>query len=170
VEMASLGAKVLQTRSVEMAMAHNVPVRVLSSFFEPGGGAEAMGTIVCDEEEIVEKRIVSGVAYSRDEAKISLFGLPDHPGVSSTIFGALADANVNVDMIVQSKARTADTANMEFTVGKRDAQRAVDIVRGVQDKVGFEYVKVDDDVAKLSVIGDGMRSRRGVPKQMIEAL
>src|SRR5204863_7126906 len=168
-EMASLGAKVLQTRSVELAMAQRVPLRVLSSFVEPGE-APGQGTIVCDEEEIMEKRIVSGVAYSRDEAKITLFGLPDHPGVSSAIFSRLADANVNVDMIVQSKARTADTANMEFTVGKRDAQRAVDIVRGVQDKVGFEYVKVDDDVAKLSVIGDGMRSRRGVPKQMIEAL
>jgi aspartate kinase len=168
-EMASLGAKVLQTRSVELAMAYGVPVRVLSSFVEPGE-APGQGTIVCDEEEILEKRIVSGVAYSRDEAKISLFGLPDHPGVSSTIFGALADANVNVDMIVQSKARTADTANMEFTVGKRDAQRAVDIVRGVQDKVGFEDVKVDDDVAKVSVIGVGMRSHTGVAKSMFEAL
>jgi aspartate kinase len=168
-EMASLGAKVLQTRSVELAMAYNVPVRVLSSFVEPGE-APGQGTIVCDEEEIVEKRIVSGVAYSRDEAKISLFGLPDHPGVSSTIFGALADANVNVDMIVQSKARTADTANMEFTVGKRDAQRAVEIVRGVQPTVGFEDVQVNDDVAKVSVIGVGMRSHTGVAKSMFEAL
>jgi len=168
-EMASLGAKVLQTRSVELAMAYNVPVRVLSSFVEPGE-APGQGTIVCDEEEIVEKRIVSGVAYSRDEAKISLFGLPDHPGVSSTIFGALADANVNVDMIVQSHARTADTANMEFTVGKRDAQRAVDIVRSVQGQVGFEDVQVNDDVAKVSVIGVGMRSHTGVAKSMFEAL
>jgi len=168
-EMASLGAKVLQTRSVELAMAYNVPVRVLSSFVEPGE-APGQGTIVCDEEEIVEKRIVSGVAYSRDEAKISLFGLPDHPGVSSTIFGALADANVNVDMIVQSHARVADTANMEFTVGKRDAQRAVEIVRGVQGEVGFEDVQVNEDVAKVSVIGVGMRSHTGVAKSMFEAL
>ncbi len=168
-EMASLGAKVLQTRSVELAMAQKVPVRVLSSFVEPGE-APGQGTIVCDEEEIVEKRIVSGVAYSRDEAKISLFGLPDHPGVSSTIFGALADANVNVDMIVQSHARTADTANMEFTVGKRDAARAVEIVRGVQPKVGFEDVQVDEDVAKVSVIGVGMRSHAGVAKSMFTAL
>src|SRR6478735_459934 len=107
-EMASLGSKVLQTRSVELAMAQNVPVRVLSSFVEPGEAA-GQGTIVCDEEEIMEKRIVSGVAYSRDEAKISLFGLPDHPGVSSEIFSRLADANVNVDMIVQSRARTQDS-------------------------------------------------------------
>jgi aspartate kinase len=168
-EMASLGAKVLQTRSVELAMAYHVPVRVLSSFVEPGE-APGQGTIVCDEEEIVEKRIVSGVAYSRDEAKISLFGLPDHPGVSSAIFGALADANVNVDMIVQSHARTADTANMEFTVGKRDAQRAVEIVRAVQQKVGFEDVQVNEDVAKVSVIGVGMRSHAGVAKSMFTAL
>jgi aspartate kinase len=168
-EMASLGAKVLQTRSVELAMAQKVPVRVLSSFVEPGE-APGQGTIVCDEEEIMEKRIVSGVAYSRDEAKISLFGLPDHPGVSSIIFGALADANVNVDMIVQSHARIADTANMEFTVGKRDAGRAVEIVRGLKDQVGFEDVKVNEDVAKVSVIGVGMRSHAGVAKTMFGAL
>jgi len=168
-EMASLGAKVLQTRSVEMAMAYNVPVRVLSSFVEPGE-APGQGTIVCDEEEIVEKRIVSGVAYSRDEAKISLFGLPDHPGVSSMVFGALADANVNVDMIVQSHARTADTANMEFTVGKRDAQRAVEIIRAAQPQIGFEDVRVNEDVAKVSVIGVGMRSHTGVAKTMFQAL
>ncbi|AWM77974.1 aspartate kinase [Phenylobacterium parvum] len=168
-EMASLGAKVLQTRSVELAMAQKVPVRVLSSFVEPGE-APGQGTIVCDEEEIMEKRIVSGVAYSRDEAKISLFGLPDHPGVSSIIFGALADANVNVDMIVQSHARIADTANMEFTVGKRDASRAVEIVRGLKEKVGFEDVKVNEDVAKVSVIGVGMRSHAGVAKTMFGAL
>jgi aspartate kinase len=168
-EMASLGAKVLQTRSVELAMAYHVPVRVLSSFVEPGE-APGQGTIVCDEEEIVEKRIVSGVAYSRDEAKISLFGLPDHPGVSSAIFGALADANVNVDMIVQSHARTADTANMEFTVGKRDAARAVEIVRKHQKEIGFEDVQVNDDVAKVSVIGVGMRSHAGVAQSMFKAL
>lgn len=168
-EMASLGAKVLQTRSVELAMSQNVPVRVLSSFVEPGE-APGQGTIVCDEEEIMEKRIVSGVAYSRDEAKISLFGLPDHPGVSSVIFGALADANVNVDMIVQSHARTADTANMEFTVGKRDAARAVEIVRAAQPQIGFDDVAVNDDVSKVSVIGVGMRSHTGVAKTMFSAL
>jgi len=168
-EMASLGAKVLQTRSVELAMAQHVPVRVLSSFVEPGQ-APGQGTIVCDEEEIVEKRIVSGVAYSRDEAKISLFGLPDHPGVSSEIFGRLADANVNVDMIVQSHARTADTANMEFTVGKRDAARAVEIVRAAQPQIGFDDVQVNEDVAKVSVIGVGMRSHAGVAKTMFGAL
>jgi aspartate kinase len=172
--MASLGAKVLQTRSVELAMAQHVPVRVLSSFVEPGEppgpGQESVGTIVCDEEEIVEKRIVSGVAYSRDEAKVSLFGLPDHPGVSSDIFGALADANVNVDMIVQSHSRQANTANMEFTVGKRDAARAMQIVNEVKARVGFEGATVDEDVAKVSVIGVGMRSHAGVAKTMFGAL
>jgi aspartate kinase len=168
-EMASLGARVLHTRSVEMAMAHGVLVRVLSSFTEPGG-AEGKGTIVCDEEEIVEKRIVSGVAFSRDEAKISLFGLPDHPGVSSEIFGRLADANVNVDMIVQSHARHAGAANMEFTVGKRDAARALDIVRAAQGAIGFDDVAVDEEVAKVSVIGVGMRSHAGVAKTMFGAL
>lgn len=168
-EMASLGAKVLQTRSVELAMAQKMPIRVLSSFVEPGE-APGQGTIVCDEEEIVEKRIVSGVAYSRDEAKISLFGLPDHPGVSSEIFGRLADANVNVDMIVQSHARTADTANMEFTVGKRDAGRAMEIVLAAKDEIGFDDAKVDEEVSKVSVIGVGMRSHTGVAKTMFAAL
>ncbi len=173
-EMASLGAKVLQTRSVELAMSQHVPLRVLSSFIEPGEEAghtsEGKGTIVCDEEEIVEKRIVSGVAYSRDEAKISLFGLPDTPGVSSKIFGRLADANVNVDMIVQSHARSEGAANMEFTVGKRDAGRTVEILRTAQAEIGFEDVQLNEDVAKVSVIGVGMRSHAGVAKTMFTAL
>jgi aspartate kinase len=168
-EMASLGARVLQSRSVELAMAQRVPLRVLSSFAEPGA-SDNVGTIVCDEEEIVEKRIVSGVAFSRDEAKISLYGLPDHPGVSSEIFGRLADANVNVDMIVQSHARIEGAANMEFTVGKRDAARAVEIVRQAQGRIGFEDIAIDEDVAKVSVIGVGMRSHAGVAKTMFGAL
>jgi aspartate kinase len=173
-EMASLGAKVLQTRSVELAMAHRVPVRVLSSFVEPEQiaaiDAGELGTIICDEEDVMEQRIVSGVAYSRDEAKITLFGLPDRPGVSSKLFGRLADANVNVDMIVQSHARAVDSANMEFTVGKRDAARAMEIVREAQNEIGFEEARVDVDVAKVSVIGVGMRSHAGVAKTMFSAL
>jgi aspartate kinase len=157
-----------------MAMAHGVRVRVLSSFTEPGANDqnsnEDRGTIVCDEEEIMEKRIVSGVAFSRDEAKISLFGLPDHPGVSSEIFGRLADAGVNVDMIVQSHARSEGAANMEFTVGKRDAARAMDVVGAAQAEIGFHDVAVDDNVAKVSVIGVGMRSHTGVAKTMFAAL
>jgi len=173
-EMASLGAKVLQTRSVELAMAHHVPLRVLSSFVEPGEApghsTQGMGTIVCDEEEIVEKRIVSGVAYSRDEAKVSLFGLPDTPGISSKIFSRLAEANVNVDMIVQSHARSEGAANMEFTVGKRDAARAVEIAREIQKEIGFEDIQLNEDVAKVSVIGVGMRSHAGVASTMFTAL
>ncbi|WP_174300711.1 aspartate kinase [Caulobacter sp. S45] len=171
-EMASLGAKVLQTRSVEMAMAHRVPVRVLSSFTEPGeADPDKTGTIVCAEEEIVEKRIVSGVAFSRDEAKITLYGVPDHPGVSSKIFSGLADANVNVDMIVQSHARSAaGTANMEFTVGRRDALRTQEIIRALQGEVGFEELACDENVAKVSVVGVGMRSHAGVAKTMFTAL
>jgi aspartate kinase len=132
--------------------------------------SDETGTIVCDEEEIVEKRIVSGVAYSRDEAKISLMGLPDHPGVSFKIFSRLADANVNVDMIVQSRARTSETANMTFTIGKRDAARAMDIIRAAQGEIGFAHAEVDEDVAKVSVIGVGMRSHAGVAKTMFGAL
>ena len=171
-EMASLGAKVLQTRSVELAMAQRVPVRVLSSFTEPEDLAEAadVGTVVCDEETIVEKRIVSGVAYSRDEAKITLYGLPDHPGVSQRIFAGLSEADVNVDMIVQSRARHADVANMSFTVGKRDAERAMEIVRAHQAAIGFEAADVDEDVAKVSVVGVGMRSHTGVASTMFGAL
>ncbi len=168
-EMASLGAKVLQTRSVELAMAQRVPLRVLSSFVEPGE-APGQGTIVCDEEDIMEKRIVSGVAYSRDEAKISLFGLPDRAGVSATIFSKLADANINVDMIVQSHARSEGAANMEFTVGRRDAARTVEIMNGAKSEIGFADLAVNEDVAKVSVIGVGMRSHAGVAKTMFTAL
>ena len=151
-------------------MAYRTPVRVLSSFVEPGEAQSDTGTIVCDEEDIMEKRIVSGVAFSRDEAKVTLFGLPDTPGVSSKIFSRLADGNVNVDMIVQSKARTSDTANMAFTVGRRDAGRALEIMRAGKSDIGFSEVTIDDDVAKVSVVGVGMRSHAGVAQTMFKAL
>jgi aspartate kinase len=168
-ELASLGAKVLQTRSVELAMAYRVPVRVLSSFVEPGQ-AEGRGTLVCDEEEIVEKRIVSGVAYSRDEAKISLLGLPAKAGTPAEIFRRLGEANVNVDMIVQSRARSGDSVNMEFTVGRRDAPRTLQLMQEAQAEIGFEEVRRDDDVAKVSVVGVGMKSHAGVAETMFRAL
>ncbi len=168
-EMASLGAKVLQTRSVELAMAYRVPVRVLSSFAEPGTQPD-QGTLVCDEEEIVEKRIVSGVAFSRDEARISLLGLKDQPMVTAKVFSLLAEANVNVDMIVQSQARSADTVNLTFTVGRRDAHRTVELMTGAQAELGFDELRVDEDVAKVSVIGVGMRSHVGVAETMFRAL
>ncbi len=167
-EMASLGAKVLQTRSVELAFAHGVPVRVLSSFAQPG--APNPGTLVCAEEEIVEKQVVSGVAYSRDESKITLLGVEDHPGVAAEIFGRLADANINVDMIVQSEARQPGRQNLVFTCPQRDAARAIPALEAVRSKIGVEEMHVRNDVAKVSVIGIGMRSQVGVARTMFAAL
>lgn len=167
-EMASLGAKVLQTRSVELAMAKRVPVRVLSSFVEPG--EPNPGTLVCDEDEIVEKQIVSGIAYSRDEAKVSLKALQDNPGVAADIFGRLAEANINVDMIVQAPSRTEGAVNMTFTVPEREADRAMALMSAAQEQIGFEKVEVKKDVSKVSVIGVGMRSHVGVARIMFDAL
>ncbi|MBY0564476.1 MAG: aspartate kinase [Hyphomonadaceae bacterium] len=167
-EMASLGAKVLQTRSVELAFAKRVPIRVLSSLVEPG--APNPGTLVCPEEEIVEKQVVSGVAYSRDEAKVTLLGVEDHPGVAADIFGRLADANVNVDMIVQSEARQPGRQNIVFTCPDRDAPKAAAVIQEAREKIGVEEIHVRRDVAKVSVIGIGMRSQVGVARTMFAAL
>jgi aspartate kinase len=167
-EMASLGAKVLQTRSVELAFAKRVPVRVLSSFVEPG--APNSGTLVCSEDEIVEKQVVSGVAYSRDEAKVTLLGVEDHPGVAAEIFGRLADANINVDMIVQSEARQPGRQNIVFTCPDRDAPRAAETVEAAREKLGVEEIHIRRDVAKVSVIGIGMKSQVGVARTMFAAL
>lgn len=168
-EMASLGAKVLQTRSVELAMGQRVPVRVLSSFVEPGENTD-QGTIVCDEDEIVEKHIVSGVAFSRDEAKITLLGLPNKVGVSAAVFSKLAAANINVDMIVQSEKRSGEYANQLFTVGRRDAKAAAEIMEASKAEIGFDAIKVDENVAKVSIVGVGMRSHTGVAETMFRAL
>ncbi|WP_409019753.1 aspartate kinase [Brevundimonas vesicularis] len=172
-EMASLGAKVLQTRSVELAMAKQVPVRVLSSFIEPdenGHLPDNAGTLICDEDEIVEKRIVSGVTMSRDEARITLLGLADRTDAPADVFTRLAEANVNVDMIVQSQARSEGAVNLTFTTGRRDAQRAEDMMMSAKDALKFEEIRVDTDVAKISVIGVGMRSHAGVAQTMFRAL
>ena len=172
-EMASLGAKVLQTRSVELAMAKQVPVRVLSSFIEPDADGvlpDKGGTLICDEEEIVEKRIVSGVTMSRDEARITLLGLADRTDAPADVFTRLAEANVNVDMIVQSQARTEGAVNLTFTTGRRDAARAAELMRAAQAQIGFDEIRVDEDVAKVSVIGVGMRSHAGVAQTMFKAL
>src|ERR1700743_3359528 len=126
-ELASLGAKVLQTRSVELAMNHRVPAPALSSF-EGREASPNAGTLVCDEEQVVEKQVVSGVAYSRDEAKFTLIGVEDHPGVAALIFGALADAGVNVDMIVQASAKTEGHQNIVFTAPDRDAPHAKAVI------------------------------------------
>ena len=167
-EMASLGAKVLQTRSVELAMNHGVPIRVLSSFAMPGD--ENAGTLVCDEDEIMEKQVVSGIAYSRDEAKISLLGVDNHPGIAAAIFSRLAESNINVDMIVQADARGPEVANMVFTTTERDSELAVSVLEAARDEIKFERVIVDKNVAKVSVIGVGMRSHTGVAKTMFDAL
>ncbi len=162
-EMASLGAKVLQTRSVELAMNHRVRVQVLSSF------TEAPGTLVVDEEEIVEKQVVSGIAYSRDEAKITLVKVPDRPGVAAAIFGPLADHAINVDMIVQNIAEDG-TTDLTFTVTKADLARTVKLLEECRAMLGFRDLKPDSNVVKVSVIGVGMRSHVGVAQLMFKTL
>ena len=163
-EMASLGAKVLQTRSVELAMNHRVRVQVLSSF------EDKPGTLVVDEDEIVEKQVVSGIAYSRDEAKVTLTKVADKPGVAAAIFGPLADASVNVDMIVQSSSEDGETTDMTFTVGKADMERATKLLRESAARVGFGELIAEPGVVKVSVIGVGMRSYAGVALTMFRTL
>ena len=161
-EMASLGAKVLQTRSVEMAMKHHVRVQVLSSF------SDAPGTLICDEDEIVEQALVSGIAYSRDEAKITLIGVEDQPGIAAGIFGPLADANINVDMIVQNVSHDG-TTDVTFTTPRNDLERALKVVKDNM-KVPYKTITTDKAVVKVSVIGVGMRSHAGVAQIMFKAL
>ncbi len=163
-EMASLGAKVLQTRSVELAMKHRVRLRVCSSF------DDSAGTLVVDEDEIVEKAIVSGIAYSRDEAKVTLINVPDQPGTAAGIFGPLADAGINVDMIVQNAAVDEKTTGMTFTVRKTDLDRAVKVLERAQPDLGYGELSADPNVVKVSVIGVGMRSHAGVAQSMFKTL
>jgi aspartate kinase len=166
-ELASVGAKVLQTRSVELAMNERVRVRVLSSFVEASD--ESQGTLVVDEDEIVEKQMVSGIAYSRDEAKITLRRIPDRPGIAAAIFGALAAHNVNVDMIVQNISADGST-DLTFTVGAADLARAQATLADAQPQIGYFDIVSDPNVAKLSVVGTGMRSHSGVASTMFRAL
>ncbi len=162
--MASLGAKVLQTRSVEMAMNHQVRVQVLSSF------EDKPGTMVVDEDEIVEQEVVSGIAYSRDEAKITLTRVADKPGVAAAIFGPLADASINVDMIVQNVSEDGKATDMTFTVARADLDRAVKVLKDNQKTLGISEIKPDPKVVKVSVIGVGMRSHAGVALTMFRTL
>ena len=162
--MASQGAKVLQTRSVEIAMKHRVRVRVLSSF------ENSPGTLVVDEEEIVEQAIVSGITYSRDEAKITLPRVPDRPGAAAGIFGPLAEAAINVDMIVQNIAVGSEETGITFTVTKADLDRAVKLLEGLRDSLEYGDLLSDPDVVKVSVIGVGMRSHVGVAQKMFSTL
>ena len=163
-EMASLGAKVLQIRSVEMAMKHHVRLQVLSSF------VDRPGTLVVDEDEIVEQELVSGIAYSRDEAKITLTHVPDRPGVAATIFGPLAEAHINVDMIVQNVAGGGDFTDITFTVTKADLERAIRVLEDRHKDLRFKALQPDPNVVKVSVIGVGMRSHAGIAQRMFHTL
>ena len=162
-ELASVGAKVLQTRSVELAMKQRVRVQVLSSF------EDKPGSLVVDEDEIVEQPIVSGIAYSRDEAKVTLRRVPDRPGVAALVFGPMAQNNLNVDMIVQNLGADG-TTDMTFTVGRADLPRARDILEKQKEAIGYEAGIADPEVAKISVVGIGMRTHAGVASTMFRAL
>jgi aspartate kinase len=162
-ELASVGAKVLQTRSVELAMKERVRVQVLSSF------TDAPGTLVVDEDEVLEQEIVAGIAYSRDEAKVTVRRVPDRPGIAAAIFVPLAESHINVDMIVQNVAEDG-TTDMTFTVGKTDLPRAIASLEAVKPSIGYAEISTDTDVAKLSVVGVGMRSHAGVAGTMFRTL
>jgi aspartate kinase len=163
-EMASQGARVLETRSVAMAMNNRVRLQVLSSF------VDAPGTLVTDEDEIVEHRVVSGIAYSRDEAKITVEHVADRPGVAAALFGPLADSAINVDMIVQNVSADGATTDMTFTVGRADLDRALAVLEEQRKALGFKALKPDSNVVKISVIGAGMRSHAGVAQLMFKTL
>ncbi|MGI4876374.1 MAG: aspartate kinase [Janthinobacterium lividum] len=163
-ELASVGAKVLQTRSVELAMKEKVRVQVLSSF------TDAPGTLVVDEDEIVEQELIAGVAYNRNEAKITVAGVPDRPGIVAAIFGPLADAGINVDMIVQNIAYVAGTTDVTFTVPRTELALSQDVLAGMQAGIGFAQIISDDAVAKISVVGVGMKSHAGVAVTMFRTL
>jgi aspartate kinase len=163
-EMASLGAKVLQTRSVAMAMRHNVNLQVRSSF------SDAPGTLVVNEDLIVEQEKISGIAYSPDEAKITIQGLSDQPGIAAGVFGALADNQVNVDMIVQSAATAGQKTDITFSLGRADVAKALKIINDSRESLAFESVDATENVTKISVVGMAMRSQPGVAKTMFETL
>ncbi|MBF0420035.1 MAG: aspartate kinase [Magnetococcales bacterium] len=162
-EMASLGAKVLQTRSVELAKNYSVPVRVLSSL------EEGTGTLLTVEDPTMEKVLVSAIAFSTNEAKITIIGVPDNPGVAANIFGTLAGANINVDMIIQNASAHHET-DMTFTVPKADFQQTMDLLKGSLQAIGARGVTGDTDISKVSAIGVGMRSHSGVAQKMFKAL
>ncbi len=167
-ELASVGAKVLQTRSVELAMKERVRVQVLSSFADADGG-DLPGSLVVDEDEIVEKEIVAGIAYSRDEAKVTVKRVPDRPGIAAGIFGPLSEAGINVDMIVQNVSADG-TTDMTFTLSRSDLPRAQATLAGRQAEIGYTEILADPSVAKISVVGVGMRSHAGVAATMFRTL
>lgn len=167
-EMAYSGSKVLQTRSVAMAMAHNVRVRVLSTFENVN---ENSGTIlVNNNEEIMEKRVITGISYSKNDVRLTLTQMPDHPGLSATIFGALASKEINVDMIVQNISHDGKFVDITFTTGKDELARAHAAIESIKGEVGYAELKIDENVAKISVIGVGMISHSGVAHTMFRTL
>ncbi len=167
-EMAYSGSKVLQTRSVAMAMAHNVRVRVLSTFAQT---TENSGTVLINNnEEIMEKRLITGISYSKNEVRVTLSKMPDHPGVSSVIFGALSQAEVNVDMIVQNISSDGKLIDITFTTNKEELERAKIAIESVREEVKYEELRLDENIAKISVIGVGMISHSGVAHTMFKTL
>jgi len=172
-EFASLGAKVLQVRSVELGMVHKVRIFVRSSFDKPEDidpRVDPPGTLICDEEDIVEQQVVTGIAFSKDEAQISVRHVPDKPGVAAAIFGPLAEAAINVDMIVQNVSADNKTTDLTFTVPAADYQRSMDVLNKAKTAIGYDHVDGSTDVAKVSVIGIGMRSHAGVAAEAFKAL
>jgi len=172
-ELASLGAKVLQVRSVELGMVHKVRIFVRSSFDKPEDidpHGMPPGTLICDEEDIVEQQIVTGIAFSKDEAQISVRHVPDKPGIAAAIFGPLAQASVNVDMIVQNVSADGSTTDLTFTVPAADYQRSIDVLGKAKGAIGFDHIDGSTEVAKVSVIGIGMRSHAGVAAEAFKAL
>ncbi|MDJ0932543.1 aspartate kinase [Breoghania sp.] len=174
-EMASLGAKVLQVRSVELAMVHGVRAFVRSSFDDPDApqvGVDNLppGTLICDEDEIVEQQVVTGIAFSKDEAQISIRNVPDKPGVAAIVFGPLSDANINVDMIVQNISPDGSTTDITFTVPQGDYNRAMQVLEDRRPTLQFGVLEGATEVVKVSVIGVGMRSHAGVAAQCFRGL
>ncbi len=176
-EMASQGAKVLQTRSVEMGMKHGVRLLVRSSFDDPNkspaagtGKQSEVGTLVCDEEEIMEKHVVNGITCNRDEAKIMLTNVADQPGIAAKVFGSLADAGVNVDMIVQNLSEDGKYTDIAFTVPASEYEKAMKVIKTAKEVIGYKCLRGSKDVVKISAIGVGMRSHAGVAAQMFAAL
>ena len=163
-EMSSLGAKVLQTRAVELAMNYNVRIQVRSAFID------SPGTYLVSEDEIVEQQVVSGISHNRDEAKVTLLKVSDRPGVAAGVFGPLAEASVNVDMIVQNVSEDGKTTDLTFTVGQDDLNLAVEVLETRKDKIGFHKIVAEAELVKISIVGVGMRSHPGVAQTMFNAL
>jgi aspartate kinase len=173
-ELASVGAKVLQTRSVGLAMKERVRVQVLSSFGDAPDGADLPGTMIVDENEIegthMERQLITGIAHDKNEAKVTLTAVPDRPGAVASIFTPLAEANINVDMIVQNVAHDTGSTDVTFTVPQVELARVLDVLGKAQEKIGYKSLVHDTMVAKISVVGVGMRSHAGVAAQMFSAL